>query len=105
MRRLVPLISGLAGTLAAARVIHRRRARRAAEAPADAPDPRAESLRRRLDQARAVVTEQEEFDGAEVPVDEAEPAPVDPSGLRARIHAEGREKVEAMRRRGGGDAA
>jgi len=104
VRRLIPLISGLAGTLAAVRVISRRRARRAADRAPTAPDPRAESLRRRLDEARAVVAEQEEYDAAEVPVDEAEPAPVDPSRLRERIHAEGREKAEAMRRRGAGDA-
>ena len=74
------------------------------EVSPDAPDPRAESLRRRLDEARAVVSDQDEFDAAEVSVDEAEPAPTDPAGLRARIHAEGREKAEAMRRRGSGDA-
>ena len=103
MRRLVPLLSGLVGTLALARLLRRRRERPRVEPPADAPDPRAEALRRRLDEARAVVTEQDEFDAAEVPVDKAEPAPTDPAGLRARVHAEGRAKAEAMRRRGGGD--
>ena len=103
MRRLLALLSGLAGALAAVRLV-RRRARSGAAGGADqaaAPDPRAEALRRRLDEARAVVGEQDTFDAAEVPVDRAEPAPADAGELRARVHAEGRAAADAMRRAGG----
>lgn len=73
------------------------------ELPGGEPDPRAEALRRRLDETRAVVGEQETFDAGEVPVDRAEPVPADPDELRARVHAEGRAAADAMRRAGGRD--
>jgi hypothetical protein len=64
--------------------------------PAPAEDPRAEELRRKLDESRAVVDEREEFESAETPVDEAE---VD--DRRRAVHERGRAAAEQMR----GDAA
>jgi hypothetical protein len=65
-------------------------------APLPAPDPRAEELRQKLDESRAVVDEREEFESAETPVDEAE---VD--DRRKAVHDRGRAAAEQMR---GGDA-
>jgi hypothetical protein len=67
--------------------------------PAPAPpvsDPRADELRQKLDESRAVVDEREEFESAETPVDEAE---VD--DRRRSVHERGRAAAEQMR----GDAA
>jgi hypothetical protein len=61
-----------------------------------AEDPRAEDLRRKLDESRAVVDEREEFESAETPVDEAE---VD--DRRRAVHERGRAAAEHMR----GDAS
>jgi hypothetical protein len=70
--------------------------RRHREAPA-APDPRADELRRKLAEARSIVEERDEFEAAEVTVDLAEPAPVDPESRRRAVHDVGRATVERMR--------
>ena len=57
------------------------------------PDPRAEELRQRLDESRALVDEREEFESAETPVDEAE---VD--DRRRAVHERGRAAADQMRR-------
>ena len=59
-------------------------------------DPRAEALRAKLEESRAVVDEREEFEAAETPVDEA-----DPDERRRRVHEAGRAAVEEMRASGG----
>jgi hypothetical protein len=64
--------------------------------PPPADDPRAEDLRRKLDESRAVVDEREEFESAETPVDEVE---VD--DRRRAVHERGRAAAEQMR----GDAS
>jgi hypothetical protein len=64
--------------------------------PPQAEDPRAEDLRRKLDESRAVVDEREEFESAETPVDEVE---VD--DRRRAVHERGRAAAEQMR----GDAS
>jgi hypothetical protein len=56
------------------------------------PDPRAEELRQRLDESRALVDEREEFESAETPVDEAE---VD--DRRRAVHERGRAAADQMR--------
>jgi hypothetical protein len=66
-----------------------------------ADDPRAEELRRKLAESRTIVEERDEFEGAEVTVDLAEPAPEDPESRRRAVHEAGRETVERMRGRGG----
>jgi hypothetical protein len=60
-------------------------------------DPRAEELRRRLEEARPVVEEREEFEAAETTVDAVDAVPVDPEARRRAVHAEGRSAVEQMR--------
>jgi hypothetical protein len=72
------------------------RALRRKPAPAPAPDPRAEELRRKLEESRAVVDEREEFESAETPVDQVE---VD--DRRRAVHERGRAAAEQMR----GDSA
>jgi hypothetical protein len=62
------------------------------------PDPRAAELRRKLAESRAIVTEREEFEGAETSVDQAEPAPPDVEDRRRRVHEEGRAAARRMRR-------
>jgi hypothetical protein len=64
-----------------------------------APDPRAEELRRKLADSRAVVAEREEFEAGELTVDRAEPAPEDPESRRRSVHEVGRATVEQMRDR------
>jgi hypothetical protein len=66
--------------------------------PDSATDPRAEELRRKLEESRSIVEERDEFEGAELTVDRAEPAPEDPETRRRAVHDEGRATVERMRR-------
>jgi len=60
-------------------------------------DPRAEELRRKLEESRALVEERDEFEGAELTVDLAEPPPEDPESRRHAVHEAGRAAVERMR--------
>ena len=89
MRRPFPWI---AGRLSALGLLHRRE-----DASPSASDPRAEELRRKLDESRSMVEEREEFEGAELPVDRAEPAPEDPESRRRAVHETGRATIEQMR--------
>jgi len=66
-----------------------------------ASDPRADELRRKLAESRTIVEERDEFEGAELTVDLAEPAPEDPESRRRAVHEAGRETVERMRGRRG----
>ena len=76
-----------------------RRRREVAQAPDGlSPDPRAEELRRKLAESRAIVDEREEFEAAELTVDLAEPAPEDPDSRRRAVHESARETVDRMRR-------
>ena len=60
-------------------------------------DPRAEELRRRLEESRPVVEEREEFEAAETTVDTVEAVPDDPETRRRAVHAEGRSAVDQMK--------
>jgi hypothetical protein len=64
-----------------------------------AADPRADELRRKLDESRSIVEERDEFEGGELTVDQAEPAPEDPESRRHVVHDSARATVEQMRRR------
>jgi hypothetical protein len=82
VRRLLALLGGIAlvrGWLA------RRRSRAA-------PDPRAEELRRRLEESRELAADQEEFAAGETPVDADE--------RRREIHERGRSAIDEMRGEG-----
>jgi hypothetical protein len=70
--------------------------RRRREAPVGL-DPRADELRRKLAESKAIVEEREEFEAAEVTVDLAEHAPEDPESRRRAVHESGRAAVERMR--------
>jgi hypothetical protein len=57
------------------------------------PDP-AEELRRKIDESRALVEERDEFESAEVPVDQAEPG-IDER--RREVHERAQASIEEMR--------
>lgn len=97
MRRPLAWLSGVAGVWALVRLLTGRRSRKGPEPSAQEIDPRAEALRRRLAEARAVVDEQEAYSAGEVPVDEAEAPVSDPDERRRRVHAEGRAAADRMR--------
>ncbi len=65
--------------------------------PPAAADPRAEELRRKLDESRPLVDEREEFEAAETPVDQAEPGDV--ADRRQAVHERARAAAEEMRRK------
>jgi hypothetical protein len=88
-------VAGAAGAAIAAW----RKFRQPPPTPAPAEDPRAEELRQKLEESRAVVDSPEEFDSAETTVDEAEP--VDVHDRREAVHERGRASAEEMRRRSG----
>jgi hypothetical protein len=90
-RRLAFLTGGAAVGLAGVWRLIRRR-----PAEPEVADPRAEELRARLDESRAVVDDREEFEGAETTVDAVEAVP-DPDERRRAVHAEGRSVVDRMR--------
>jgi len=74
--------------------------RRQPPAPATVADPRADELRRKLEESRSIVQEREEFEVGETPVDQAEPLPADPAQRRREVHDEARATVEQMREAG-----
>ena len=86
----------LLGAFAAAGILRRRK--QAAQEPESGPDPRADELRRKLAESRAIVEEREEFEAAETPVDQAH-APDDPETRRRAVHESGRAAVERMKER------
>ena len=63
------------------------------------PDPRAEELRQKLAESRAMVTEREEFEAAELTIDHAEPAPEDPDTRRRAVHDAARATLDQMQKR------
>jgi len=79
-----------------ARFLFWRRPAQVVPPPEPDVDPRADALRAKLEESRAVVDEREEFEAAETPVDEA-----DPDERRRRVHEAGRAAVEEMRASGG----
>jgi hypothetical protein len=81
MRRLLALLGGLALLRA---LLSRRRTH---EAPAGL-DPRADELRRRLEESRALAGEPEDFTSGETPVDAEE--------RRRDVHARGRSAIDEM---------
>lgn len=98
--RIAVLLGGAA--VAGAAVYRALRPRRRQPAPPTAPDPHAEELRAKLEQSRSVVAEREEFEAAEVPVDQAEEVSTDVGDRRRAVHEHGRQVAEQMRRPGTG---
>jgi hypothetical protein len=62
--------------------------------PEEGPDPRAEALRRRLEESRTLVAEREAFEEGETTVDRAE-AP--PEERRRELHERARAAADEMR--------
>ena len=94
-RRLALLTGGIAVGIAALwRAIRRRPECWVEPEPVD---PRADELRKRLDESRGVVEDREEFEGAETTVDAVEDVPADPAERRQAVHAQGRDAVDRMR--------
>jgi hypothetical protein len=95
--RIAVLLGGAAVAAAAAY-----RALRPKAAPVTPPEPdtRADDLRAKLEESRAVVAEREEFEAAEVPVDQAEEVAGDVGDRRRAVHERGRQVAEQMRRPG-----
>jgi hypothetical protein len=88
----------LIGAFAAAGLLRRRKSSVPTVEPDAGEDPRAEELRRKLAESRAIVDEREEFEAAETTVDEVE-APGDPEARRRAVHEAGRAAAERMRER------
>ena len=98
MNRRLAFLGGIAvGTAALWRTIRRRPPGWVEMEPVD---PRAEELRRKIDESQAVVEDREEFEAAETPVDAVDDAPAevpdDPAERRKAVHAEGRSVVDRM---------
>ena len=66
------------------------------ETPPAARDPRAEELRRKLDESRSIVAERERFESAETPVDRASRGG-DLEDRRREIHERGNAAIDQMR--------
>jgi hypothetical protein len=78
----------IAGALGAAGVAYRTLRRR----PSPAADPRADELRRKLDESKPLVEEREQFESGETSVDEATLAE-----KRAALHEQGQAAVREMK--------
>jgi hypothetical protein len=81
----------IAGALGAGGVAYRALRRK----PKAAADPRADELRRKLDESKPLVDEREEFEAGETTVDEAEAPTLDEK--RAAVHERGQSAVRDMR--------
>jgi hypothetical protein len=81
----------IAGALGAAGVAYRALRRK----PKATADPRAEELRRKLDESKPLVDEREEFEAGETSVDEADAPTLDEK--RAAVHERGQAAVRDMR--------
>ena len=86
----------IAGALGAAGVAYRALRRR----PPPAADPRADELRRKLDESKTLVDEREQFESGETAIDEAESATLEEK--RAAVHERGQAAAREMRGDGGG---
>jgi hypothetical protein len=90
-------IAWLAGAAGAGVAVYRKLRR----SPLPTHDPRAEELRRKLDESRTIVEERDEFEAAETPVDEVTgpEAEADVEDRRKAVHERGRAAADEMRRR------
>ena len=96
MRKALAFVSAAAAGFGLVRALMRRGTAKpsSVEAPTD---PRADELRRRLEESRGLIDEREQFESGETTVDAADAAPVDPDERRRAVHEQGREAVERMR--------
>ena len=85
-------LAWMVGGVTVFRLFRRRRAH-----GVEAPDPRAEELRRRLAEARELAEERDEFEAGEMTVDQAEPATPDADARRQAVHEAARDTLDRMR--------
>jgi hypothetical protein len=93
MRNRLALVGGAAA--AAAVLVVARRRRRSVPEPLPVPD-RADELRRKLDESRALDAERDEFEAGETPVDQAEPAGETLESRRRKVHEDARAASDEM---------
>jgi hypothetical protein len=87
-------LAWVAGALGAAGVAYRAvRKQPAPDAAEKVPDPRADELRRKLDESKPLVEERAEFEAGETPVDASESL----EDKRAAVHERGRAAADEMR--------
>jgi hypothetical protein len=108
VRRNVALAAAALAGAALATVLGRRRPLQ--PPPAEAPDQRAEELRRKLSEARMAAPDEDEFEAAGMgpetivsderrgPPPPERPASAEFEAMRRRVHEEGRAAAEEMRR-------
>jgi hypothetical protein len=89
------MLAWLAGALGVAGLAKALR-QRPQPVPEAGPDPRAEELRRRLEESKPLA--EEPGDDAETPVDEAPDPP--PARTREDVHAKARAAIDEMKRSG-----
>jgi hypothetical protein len=101
--RIFAWLAGAAGLAGLAKALS---SRSTTSIPESGPDPRADELRRRLEETKPLAAEPvEEADAAELPVDEV-PDPA-PARTREDVHAKAQAAIREMKRSGadeGGDA-
>ena len=88
MRRLLAWGAGVVGGAAAWKLL----SRRPAPGVDAGPDPRADELRAKLAESRSIEDDRDEFVSGETPVD------LDPEERRRRVHEQGRDALNEMRR-------
>jgi hypothetical protein len=89
----------LAGALGATGVAYRALRRKTSDLDHEpGPDPRADELRRKLDESKTLVNERDEFESGETSVDHAEPMTLDEK--RAAVHERARSTAREMRGEG-----
>ena len=86
-------LAWVAGALGAAGMAYRTLRNRPSAHAEPAADPRADELRRKLDESKPIVDERDEFEAGETPVDETESL----EGKRAAVHARARAAADEMR--------
>ena len=87
-KRALAGVGGAIGGIALVRFLRRR----GTPAPPPAPPPHpSEALRAKLDESRAVVTDRDEFEAGETPVDEA-----DPDARRRAVHEQARAQLDEL---------
>jgi len=85
MRKAFAALGGAVGGLAVWRLLRRQ------PKPVEAPDPRAEELRAKLAESKAVVEERAAFEEGETPIDEA-----DPNARRRAVHEQARARLDEL---------
>ena len=95
MRRLLAFTSAAAAGWVLVRLLARRRG--TIELAAPAADSRADELREKLAESRALVDERARFEAGETTIDAAEAVPADPDARRRLVHDEGRAAADRMR--------